>query len=512
MAETLSVAERMMRLFEGFSGAHGTHGAMKQNAGKGGKQEIKGSARTVRDPVTIELWEKHLSGETPLGIIPIREDAHCMWGCIDVDDYGLDLGAIVLDIKRRKLPLVLCKTKSGGAHIFLFMKTAVPAEEIRAHLRQISASMGWGDSEIFPKQNQILAERGDLGNWLNMPYLGGDSTERYAVKETGQGMTVREFLAYAEARRSTLDAIDGVQGSSDETLDDGPPCLQHLTNVGFPEGTRNNGLFNLGIFCKKKFGERWKDMLDQYNRMYMKPPLSAEEVSETIKNLDRKDYQYRCKDQPIVSFCNSTLCKTRRFGIGGAGKYPTIGGMAKLDAGENTLWFLDIEDQRVELTTAQLQNYREFQKVCMETVTVMFLPMKAETWASMVGEAMANAVIIEPSPDVTVIGQFKELLEQFVMNQHRGQSQADLFLGKPWQDEVTGRHYFRLQDLMAYLERNNFQIWGRNKVGARIEDPSIGGGTQFFNVQGKGVNTYWVPDMFQATPRAPLPPSRSDPV
>jgi hypothetical protein len=498
-----------MTLFEGFAGAHGTHGTQSQNAVKGGKMEIKKTARTVREPVTLELWQAHLDGALPLGIIPIREDGTCLWGCIDVDQYDINLGAVVMDLKRRELPMVVCRTKSGGAHAFLFLREPAPAELLRAKLRQISASMGWGESEIFPKQNQILSDRGDLGNWLNMPYLDAKSTVRYGVKESGSGMTLSEFLVYAEERRVTLGGVSDPQKPEDESLDDGPPCLQHLASVGFPEGTRNNGLFGLGTFCKKKYGSRWKEMLEAYNRSYMEPPLPAEEVQRTIQSLEKKEYNYRCKDQPLVSYCNSTLCKMRKFGVGGAGKYPTISGMSKLDAGTDTLWFLDIEDQRIELTTRQLQNYREFQTVCMDVLTVFFLPMKSETWASMVSEAMANATIIEASPEITALGHFMELLDDFCMNSHRGKVQDDLLLGKPWQDEKTGHHYFRLKDLMEFLERRKFDRWGRNVVGRRLED--IGGKT-FFNVKGKGVNVYFVPDTFQKAGPADLPKSREVPV
>src|SRR3569833_2186117 len=138
----------------------------------------------------------------------------------------------------------------------MFLAEPPPAVELRARLRQLSASMGWGDSEIFPKQNEILADRGDLGNWLNMPYLSAASTQRYGVKETGMAMSLDEFLSYAERRKVRLQDVEEPGEPEDETLNDGPPCLQHLVEVGFPEGTRNNGLFGLGIFCKKKFGTR----------------------------------------------------------------------------------------------------------------------------------------------------------------------------------------------------------------------------------------------------------------
>ena len=157
--------------------------------------------------MTEEIWEQHLSGEIPLGIIPIKEDNTCVWGCIDVDKYDINHGEIAKEIKKRHLPLLLCMSKSGGAHAFLFLKEPEPAGDVRLVLKNIAASMGWGDCEIFPKQNQVLLERGDLGNWLNMPYLGGDETSRYAVRENGLAMTLSEFLTTAEKSRVAIQDI-----------------------------------------------------------------------------------------------------------------------------------------------------------------------------------------------------------------------------------------------------------------------------------------------------------------
>lgn len=497
-----------MVLFEGYHGAHGTHGATERSASKGGKQEIKKSARTVREPVTVELWDQHLRGERPLGVIPIREDNTCLWGVIDVDQYDINHGSLVKELRKRRLPLVLTKSKSGGAHAFLFLNEPVPAEDLRSRLRQISASMGWGDSEIFPKQNQLLADRGDLGNWLNMPYLGGDKTSRFAVKETGSGMTLHEFLRYAEEHRVRLEDVEEPADTVDESLNDGPPCLQHLADVGFPDGTRNNGLFGLAVFCKKKFGERWKEMLEQYNREYMKPPLESREVNELIQRLERKDYQYKCKDAPCVNYCNSALCKTRKFGVGGGGRIPTITGVVKLGTGEDTLWFLDVDDHRIMLNTHQLQNYREFQKIAMEQLTIFYMPLSAVTWASIVGDAMAQAQYTEVAPEATAQGQFMELLEEFLVDRHRGEKVEDLRLGKPWYDENSKKFYFRLRDLMSHLEKAKFG-WGRNVVGRKLEEL---GGRHFFNVKGNGINTYWMPDNFSKKPEVELPPSRVVPV
>ena len=56
---------------------------------------------------------------------------------IDVDTYPLDYGVIVSKIRNLKLPLVMCRSKSGGAHIFLFTKEPVPAKLIREKLNEV---------------------------------------------------------------------------------------------------------------------------------------------------------------------------------------------------------------------------------------------------------------------------------------------------------------------------------------------------------------------------------------
>lgn len=503
-------AARMMRLFGGYRGAHGTHGAMSRNESKGGKLEIRKSAKTLREPVTEELWQRHLDGEYFLGIIPIDEDGNCQFGCIDVDRYDIDLGEIARELERRGLPMVVCRSKSGGAHVYLFLARPTPAPDLRRKLKHIAASMGWGDCEIFPKQNQFLAERGDLANWLNMPYQNASKPDRYAVKKTMAAMSLSEFLTRAESLRVDLDTDLGkMEEPADDSLSDGPPCLQHLCEVGFPEGQRNNGFFALATFCKKKYGSKWKEMLEEYNRRYFSPPRPADEVADVMKRIGDKDYNYRCTDVPLCNFCNVTLCRQRKFGVGGGGEYPVLSGLSKLDS-DPPLWFVDIEDTRVELTTDQLQNYRFFQKACMEQITTMFMPVTQGDWAMMVGDVMQNALIIEAAPEMSTEGYFRELLEEFCTNRHRGRQREDLQLGKPWEDEEVGRHYFRLTDLMDFLDRNGFRTWGRNKIGEVCR--TMGGDAQF-NFRGTCVRAFWVASEYFAGHQQPdLPEVEEDPI
>src|SRR5271169_6505652 len=146
------IAREMMELFSGNTEAYGTHGIPTQ---KGLKWEIKDTAQTPRKPVTLKLWVDHLDGKVPLGIIPIKKDNTCCWGSIDVDDYITDLLGLINRCELAKLPLVPCRSKSGGLHLFLFMADPCPAVLLQTALKNISAQLGVAGSEIFPKQTQV---------------------------------------------------------------------------------------------------------------------------------------------------------------------------------------------------------------------------------------------------------------------------------------------------------------------------------------------------------------------
>ena len=98
---------RFKAIFLGLDIAYGTY---KIEGAKGnGKQA--GKAVVVRKPPTDDLWQKHLEGAEPsLGIIPIRADNSCIWGCIDIDQYPLDHAGLIKKIRSLELPLVVCRS------------------------------------------------------------------------------------------------------------------------------------------------------------------------------------------------------------------------------------------------------------------------------------------------------------------------------------------------------------------------------------------------------------------
>ena len=113
----MSNVEKFAAIFDGLKQAYGTYKIDRTQAN--GKNT--GKASVVREPRTTELWEGHLAGTgQSVGIIPINEENNVKWGCIDVDQYPLDHANLISKIRKMKLPMVVCRSKSGGAHCFLF--------------------------------------------------------------------------------------------------------------------------------------------------------------------------------------------------------------------------------------------------------------------------------------------------------------------------------------------------------------------------------------------------------
>ena len=483
----MSNLERFIERFSGLQRAYGT--TTITGLRDDGKNQV--NSYVQRGEPTVDLWEEHLGGEEPsLGIIPITDDNTCRWGCIDIDDFTIDLKTVNAELRKREFPLILCRSKSGGAHLFLFTREYISAALMRLRLTEMAASLGFASHEVFPKQTQILSERGDTGNFLNLPYFGGDNTTRYSLNEKGEVNTLEQFLDYADSKELTEKETTDfkVVNETVPALKEGPPCLQYLISQGFPQGTRNNGLFNLGIYAKLFDPDNWETLLEEYNREYLSPPLGSSEVLTILKQLKTKDYHYKCNDQPIASHCNSGMCKTRKFGISPLTAMPSFGSLTKQNSNP-PVWFLDVESNRLEMATEDLQNQTRFQRACMETIDKMPPKMSERAWQGVIQNLLDNVTIIEVPQDASIEGQFQDLLESFCTDRAQAQAKEEILLGKPFTE--NNQTSFRLSDLEAYLQRHNFRYFSRPKITARLRD--LGASHSGQNIKGRFVNLWSVP-------------------
>ena len=484
---------RFKAIFSGLDIAYGTY---KIKAERGdGKQA--GQATVVRKPPTDDLWVKHLDGVEPsLGIIPIRADNTCIWGCIDIDQYPLDHKGLVAKIRQLELPLVVCRSKSGGAHVFLFSKEPAPARDFQTYLKNAAAILGEAGREIFPKQAEILVDRGDTGNFLNLPYFGGDTGTRYAFNDDGSAATLEEFYGLHDRFvQATPFTFPEAPKHAESPIKDGPPCLQALCAQGFPEGTRNNGLFNIGVYLKRAHPTGWEDKMVEYNLKYVAPPLPNNEVQILIKQVGKKDYQYKCKDSPLNSFCNSGLCRTRKFGVGAhAPDAAQIASLSKY-ASDPPLWFLDVNGKRVELETEALFNQMAFQRSCLERINVVPPTLRKQDWENLLNALLKEMVeteqITEAPEDTSVTGRFMDLLEEFTTHMQQALAREEMLMGRPWTDEDEGKTYFRIKDLEAHLTRNNFKGMTAPKMAQRLRD--MGGEPISLFLKGRTIRCWRIP-------------------
>ena len=451
---------KFKNIFEGLKIAYGQYQKGERNGN--GKQQ--GKAFIVRKNVSDDLWENHLQGKGPaLGIIPIREDNTCRWGCIDIDSYNLDHGSLIQSIRNLNFPLIVCRSKSGGAHVFLFTKEFISAALMQQTLKKIAKVLGYEGSEIFPKQTEILVERGDTGNFLNLPYYNGTKGLRYAIDDTGSSCTLEEFYKLYDVYSCEMEEVEKIkieEKKIEEAFPAGPPCLNKLASTGFGEGSRNNALFNIAVYYKQAHPDSWEDKIVEANLKYMEPKLSNSEVQQLIKSVNRKGYdKYRCKDAPINAVCQSGLCRTKRFGVGfGEEEMPLLGNLTKYKS-TPPQWFLDVDGTRIELKSEQLYSPPLFALACLDQANLVVPVPKAKDWKQFFLKPMMNNLQeVEPLESLDPTNQLTGLLQDWTTNRQSARTMDDVFNKLPFTDENKEFTYFRMDDFYAFLKKNNWEM------------------------------------------------------
>lgn len=460
----MSLAKDFMDLFQCLS-TYYSQRVIGKKKNKKGKLEAEYLAN--QEPITEKVWEEHLSGKS-LGIVPIL-DSGCTssFGVIDVDIYqDLPHADLCNQISSLSLPLVVTRSKSGGAHLYCFSTNPIPTVLMRRVLETFCILLGLKDVQLFPAQESLLLERGDVGSTISVPYDGGDKSERYGFDSKGNRLTSIGFIEYCKTIRKDL---RGIRTSTTPLLkfEDGPPCLEQLIKDKILTH-RNDFLFNVGVYLKLS-EKSMKDGLNQINDSGFEERLPDNEVKSLIKQLERKDYMYKCNEAPINDYCNKELCKLRQYGIASSTSYlPAFGGgVIKLESDSPT-WFLDIENLskemvRAEFTTEELLQSSKFKQRCMEVIHLLPRMPKQNKWEQLINEKLEKVQVIKLAKDLSLHGQVLLQLDKFGKLAGKSLNANELALGRPFYKD--GYIYFRANDFYIYLFRNKFTSVSLAKLG-----------------------------------------------
>ena len=179
MIPLTELATKFYSLFESNTEVYGQTTLTGKVRDRDGKHDSR--SYLVKTTLTVEVWEDHLKGNRLIGCTPILNNDRVKWGALDIDVYqdSNTIEDLNIQIQKHKLPFIIFRSKSGGAHVYLFFKEEIPAKKVIDKLKAFSAFFGQGVCEIYPKQPKIGNRKDDskYGNWIKMPNSGNPTLQ-----------------------------------------------------------------------------------------------------------------------------------------------------------------------------------------------------------------------------------------------------------------------------------------------------------------------------------------------
>lgn len=130
--------------------------------------------------MSLGHYHRHLDGATSLGIYPLRPDGSLRWFAVDVDDRNpAPAQALYHALSTLALNRGIYIERSGGKdhHVIAFFSDWTPAAGGRRIAKVALREAGLPPTtEVFPKQDALTPDT-PWGNYLNLPYFGGDNPE-----------------------------------------------------------------------------------------------------------------------------------------------------------------------------------------------------------------------------------------------------------------------------------------------------------------------------------------------
>jgi len=464
-----------------------------------GKNQPKKYGWTHRQ-ITDQDYADHLSGKKSIGIQPCDDDGMARFGAIDIDskDYKDFSVKKYLDIiKIYDLPLIPVKSKSGGLHLYLFLKEPVKALIIKKFLESLLFTLKLPlRTEIYPKQTELGKDsEGKFidGNFINLPYY--NKAERISINFDGKEFTFEQFIKVIEANLKTTDELEEfslahvktvLQGGPSE-FDDGPPCLQMMTKSPLDDG-RDRWLYNYMVFAKKRYQDKWEEMvIDAPKKYFLKDSnglvvddWGEKKVRDKIRSWKKDSTKgYTCTQEPIANFCMKSECVKRKYGFLSDRKvlFPKLSSLVKIKYPEPEYTF------NVELPNGDSKNVKAKhikQIVLQEEIRSIiaaaadFVPpkVKSNEFQEVLDNLFPPKEELLPPKGTTPDEQLEEYLKDYV-NGPQAKSNAAFKTGAVL---IEGDHaYFKYQSFYNSLKSKD---WKENKSKTAEKIIQIGGGKE----------------------------------
>ena len=441
-------AVEFAELFSGNPNAYGVHIPVN-NVKKG--EKAKGKSFLEHKPITNDIYLQHLHGERSIGVAPMMLDNHILFGAIDIDVYPLNPSVYINIITKCNLPLIPCKTKSSGLHLYIFFKSPVKAEKALPLLQEMRQILGLpADTEVFPKQARLVGD--SVGNWINIPYFNHKKTTRYAYENDLSPMTLDKFIQKANIMKVTLSDLKAVLKEC--PLSDGPPCLQTIFAAGGPEkGNRNDFLFNCGNYMKAKYKDDYAANLHELNRQ-MDEPVEYQRLDTTvIASHNRKEYVINCKDPILSAVCDKKRCYKRKYGISSdeLGDI-TFEGLKQIKC-DNPYYIWTVNGVKMVFHSEKdLLSQTRFRELCLRELLIYPKKLKESAWANCLKRALENVEVevIENSGDITVTSLWMDKFCEFLSRQ-LAVKKVQVEDGLIWHDRTKKALLFKPEKLYSYM-------------------------------------------------------------
>jgi hypothetical protein len=130
----------------------------------------------------------------------------------------------------------------------------------------------------------------------------------------------------------------------------------------------------------------------------------------------------------------------------------------------------------------------------MEILNIMPIVPKMDVWTEIIHTLLSEVNEVEVPEEATPKGLLWNNLEDFCTSRVQSKCAEEMLLGKPWLHDHI--YYFRLKDFIAFLDRQKFRLVEFSHIAMYMSEWKLG--RKFWNLKGKGTNTYFVPEkMFQ---------------